>query len=157
MSAHDLSCSCGACTLAGGVLTSPENRPSLPVLSYRRGSFSSIRAALLQALGVARADTAAIRELTARADDHAITLTELWAAVGDVLGFYNERYANEAFLGTATQGRSVERLARLVGYRRRRTCWIGVEDDEPVAHRAGREPEHAAELSAAEDPDRRAR
>jgi hypothetical protein len=119
MTAHTLSCSCGACSLAGGVLTSPENRPSLPTLAYRRGSFSSIRAAILQDIGVANGRTAVIRDLTARTDDHAITLAELWAAVGDVLGFYSERYANEAFLGTATQPRSVERLARLVGYRRR--------------------------------------
>jgi hypothetical protein len=119
MSSNSVSCTCGACAQAGGNLATPNNRPSLPALSYRRGRFSSIRAALLQDIGVARDQTAPIRALTARSDDHAITLAELWAAVGDVLSFYNERYANEAFLGTATQARSVERLARLVGYRRR--------------------------------------
>src|SRR5450755_4088704 len=42
---------------------------------------------------------------------------ELWAYLGDVLTFYQERIANEAFLGTATQRDSLLRLAGLVGYR----------------------------------------
>ena len=42
---------------------------------------------------------------------------ELWAAVADVLTFYQERYANEAFLRTATRRESVAALARLLDYR----------------------------------------
>ena len=34
------------------------------------------------------------------------------------------------------------------------TVGIGVEDHDPVAHRAGRKPEHPPELAAAEDADR---
>ena len=45
----------------------------------------------------------------------------------------------------------------LVGDRRRRAVRVGVEGDDPVAHRARREPEHPAQLAAAQDPDRRAR
>ena len=52
-----------------------------------------------------------------RGDDYAITLSSLWAAVADVLAFYQERYANEAFLGTATRQESVARLAALLDYR----------------------------------------
>jgi hypothetical protein len=112
----DGSCTCGACQRPGGPLVAPENRPSLPAIAYRRGRFGSFRAALLAQLGV----TPELAGLTARTpDDHAIALIEAWAVVGDVLSFYTERYANESFLGTATQSRSLERLARLVGYRRR--------------------------------------
>ena len=49
-------------------------------------------------------------------DDFAITVLDLWAAVADVLTFYQERYANEAFLRTATRRESVRRLADLIGY-----------------------------------------
>jgi hypothetical protein len=36
--------------------------------------------------------------------------------VADLLGFYQERIANEGYLRTATERRSVLELARLVGY-----------------------------------------
>ena len=134
------SCTCGACEPPGGPLVAPENRPSLPVIAYRRGRFGSIRAAMLAQLGV----TPELAALSARSpDDHAIALIEAWAVVGDVLSFYNERYVNEAFLGTATQSRSVERLARLVGYRRRpgaaALAWLAFDADpgQKVALAAG--------------------
>ncbi len=41
----------------------------------------------------------------------------------------------------------------LVGDRRRGTVRIRVEDRHPIAHRAGRHPEHPPELAAAEDAD----
>jgi hypothetical protein len=49
-------------------------------------------------------------------DDPAIALLDAWAVVLDVLTFYQERIANEGFLRTATEFRSVQELARLVGY-----------------------------------------
>ena len=55
--------------------------------------------------------------LTTRApDDPAIALLDAWAVVGDVLSFYQERIANEGFLRTATERRSVLELARQIGY-----------------------------------------
>ena len=45
-----------------------------------------------------------------------IALLDAWATVGDVLTFYQERIANEGYLRTATERRSVLELARLVGY-----------------------------------------
>ena len=63
------------------------------------------------------ARTPGIADLTTREDDdYSITVVDLWAAVGDVLTFYQERYANEAFLRTATQRESIGRLARLIDY-----------------------------------------
>ena len=46
--------------------------------------------------------------------DYLTMLVELWAYLADVLTFYQERIANEAFLGTATQRDSLLRLAELV-------------------------------------------
>jgi hypothetical protein len=61
-----------------------------------------------------------LRHLSTRASsDHAVAVLELTAALADVLTFYSDRAANDAYLGTATDRRSVERLTRLVGYRPR--------------------------------------
>jgi len=49
--------------------------------------------------------------------DFSIALVDAWSEVLDVLTFYTERLANEAYLGTAIEGRSVFELARLVGYK----------------------------------------
>jgi hypothetical protein len=57
------------------------------------------------------------RLTTRESDDYAITMIELWAAVADVLTFYQERYFNEAFLRTARFRDSVARLAALLDYR----------------------------------------
>ena len=49
-------------------------------------------------------------------DDPAIALLDAWATIGDVLAFYQERIANEGFLRTATERRSILEQARLIGY-----------------------------------------
>ncbi len=57
------------------------------------------------------------RGLTTRAsDDPALALLDGWATVADVLTFYQEHIANEGYLRTATERRSVLELARLLGY-----------------------------------------
>jgi uncharacterized phage protein gp47/JayE len=48
--------------------------------------------------------------------DFGVVLIELVAYVADVLSYYQDRVANEAFLPTATQRRSVTQLLRLIGY-----------------------------------------
>ncbi|HSR41279.1 MAG TPA: baseplate J/gp47 family protein, partial [Longimicrobiales bacterium] len=53
---------------------------------------------------------------TRDADDPAIALMDAWAVVGDVLTFYQERFANESYLRTATERRSILELARAIGY-----------------------------------------
>jgi hypothetical protein len=58
-----------------------------------------------------------LRGLTTRAsDDPSIALLDAWAVLGDVLAFYQERIANEGYLRTAVERRSILELARLVGY-----------------------------------------
>lgn len=48
--------------------------------------------------------------------DFGITLIELFAYMGDVLNYYIDRSANEAFISTASQRDSVLQIARLLGY-----------------------------------------
>jgi len=48
--------------------------------------------------------------------DYHTMLIELWAYLADILTFYQERIANEAFLSTATQRDSLRRLAELIAY-----------------------------------------
>jgi hypothetical protein len=106
---------CGCCDPGEPATPEPiDNRPGLSAIAYRVGTFASFREAMLEKLA------RELPELTTRAgDDHAITLLELWAAVGDVLTFYQERIANEAFLRTAVHQDSVRRLAALIDYRPR--------------------------------------
>ncbi|HET9252846.1 MAG TPA: putative baseplate assembly protein [Candidatus Eisenbacteria bacterium] len=80
-------------------------------------------------------------ELTRRTpDDPAIAFLDAWAMVGDVLTFYQERYANEGYLRTACQRRSVQELARLIGYELR----PGVASSVHLAFTM--EQDHEAEL-----------
>ena len=59
-----------------------------------------------------------MRDWTARgSDDYGIALLEMWAYLADILTFYQERIANEAFLRTALLRASVLRLAALLDYR----------------------------------------
>ena len=48
--------------------------------------------------------------------DFGIVLIELFAYVGDILNFYNDRIANESFIATAQQRQSVLNLASLLDY-----------------------------------------
>lgn len=116
MNSHGLSCVCGACVPPGAAPPPPDNRPSLPTVAYRRGSFATFRRMLLDRLTL---DPTLARLSTRQPDDHIVATVELWAVVAEVLDFHTERYANEAFLGTAREPRSVQLLARLVGYRPR--------------------------------------
>jgi hypothetical protein len=58
-----------------------------------------------------------LKDLKTREDsDLSIGLMDSWALVADVLTFYQERIANEGFLRTATERRSLLELARSIGY-----------------------------------------
>jgi photosystem II stability/assembly factor-like uncharacterized protein len=101
----------------------PENRPGLPEISYRISDYAAFRQRLLARLPnalrppVGEPGEAPLARLTSRAeDDPAIALLDAWAVVADVLTFYQERIANEAYLRTATERRSVLELARAIGY-----------------------------------------
>jgi len=115
---------CGCCE--GVSRTTPvlyANRPGLAALRYRvgrRAQFFETMKARLSSVSVELADGSSDRPLlaltTRETDDPSIALLDAWATLGDVLGFYQERIANEGYLRTATERRSVIELARLVGY-----------------------------------------
>jgi uncharacterized phage protein gp47/JayE len=93
-----------------------DNPPGQSLLRTRIGTFGSFRRTLLERI----ANRPELAGLTTRdPDDHSIALLEQWAALADVLTFYSERYANEAYLGTATLDPSLRRLVGLIGYRSR--------------------------------------
>src|SRR6266566_7293346 len=94
------------------------NRPGLIALVYRAGTHASFLETMLARLSAS--DFPELRGLTIRtADDPSIALLDAWATVADVLTFYQERIANEGYLCTAIERRSILELARLVGYRLR--------------------------------------
>lgn len=90
------------------------NRPSLSRIEYRIGRYSDFRAQMLSALDRSPLLTGWTHR---QADDPGIALLEGAAILGDILTFYQELYANEAWLGTAAWPESIAALVRLIGYR----------------------------------------
>jgi predicted phage baseplate assembly protein len=107
---------CGCCEGVEKLTPLPlANRPGLSALAYRAGTHSTFLETMLARLS--GTDLPALAGLTTRdPGDPSIALLDAWATVGDVLTFYQERLANEGYLRTATERRSVLELARLVGY-----------------------------------------
>ncbi|HEV2099509.1 MAG TPA: hypothetical protein VGR45_11375 [Stellaceae bacterium] len=103
------------CNCCAPALPAPAgNRAGLSAIAYRIGTYGTFRQQMLDAI----AGVPALASLTTRqSDDYSVTFIELWAALLDVLTFYQERYANEAFLRTALKPASLQRLARLLDYR----------------------------------------
>lgn len=104
-----------------------QNLPGQRSLRYRVGTYPEFFESMLAALsrgtpGLASGEAlereqAILRHLTARdQDDPSIALLDAWAVIADVLTFYNERYATEAFVGTALHRDSLYELANQVGY-----------------------------------------
>ena len=132
MTTRKCGCSTETCGCCEGtqVLTpvSTENRPGLGALSYRVGThgtfLETMKARLanmtLQAVGADGQTIETFRPLTGLTtrdtSDPSIALLDSWATVSDVLTFYQERIANEGYLRTATERRSVLELSRLIGY-----------------------------------------
>ncbi len=115
---------CGCCHLPAAAAPDPlYNPPGQDALRYRMGVHSSFLQRMqrqLSAMIAPDGDHAGRRPLlpltTRASDDFAIALLDAWAVVGDVLTFYQERIANEGFLRTATERRSLLELARAIGY-----------------------------------------
>ena len=107
---------CGCC--AGLDAETPlriDNPPGLDTINYRVGVHARFKESLLAKLS--SAGLPALAGLTTREDnDYTIALCDAVASTLDVLSFYQERIANENFLRTATERRSILELARLIGY-----------------------------------------
>ena len=101
---------CGCC----GIAPAPPvagNPPGLAAIAYRSGTHGTVLRQMLAALG------SRLHQLDpAATDDPAIALLDAWATVADIITFYQERIANEGFLRTAVERRSVLELAREIGY-----------------------------------------
>lgn len=107
-----MSCGCGVCGACG---SAAENRPGLPALTFRAGTWRTFFERMkgrLSASGLGPLATLGTREPS----DFSIALLDAWAAACDVVTFYSERIANEGYLRTALERRSVVELARLTGY-----------------------------------------
>jgi len=108
---------CGCCQ---GIRTeTPElitNRPCLSTISYRVGTHNTFFSSLLAALSSSNAPALALLRTRDRSD-FSIALLDAWATSLDILTFYQERIANEAYLRTAVDTASVFALAQLVGYK----------------------------------------
>ncbi len=107
---------CGCC--AGIGPETPQaitNRPGLSAIAYRVGTHGTFKASMLAALS--DPNLSALAALRTRDDsDFSIALLDSYAIVADILTFYQERLANESYLRTAVDQRSVFELARLVGF-----------------------------------------
>jgi hypothetical protein len=124
---------CGCCE--GVQVVTPVaiwNRPGLDALSYRVGTHSTFFETMLARISGVSLSIPALNATnppalvwplrgltTGDSSDPAIALLDAWSVLADVLTFYQERIANEGFLRTAIERRSLLELARLVGYRLR--------------------------------------
>ncbi len=123
---------CGCC--AGVEIATPRsqaNPPGLTALAYRVGDYAAFYETMLARLSGLTLEIAApdggapvtvrpLKGLTTRDPaDPSIAVLDAWSVVCDVLTFYQERIANEGYLPTATERRSLLELSRLIGYRLR--------------------------------------
>jgi Baseplate J-like protein len=109
-------CTCGCCS--GISVMTPQgecNLPGLSSIAYRTGTWATFKESMLARLS--SANYPALGYLKTRDDDDfSIALLDATSVVLDILTFYQERLANENYLRTATQLRSLTELARLIGY-----------------------------------------
>ncbi len=92
----------------------PDNRPGLSHIEYRIGTYSDFWEALLRNLDK---NPVLAGWSYRKSDDPGIALLEGASMLGDILTFYQELYANEAYLKTAQWRESIADLVRLIGYR----------------------------------------
>ncbi|HEX8183752.1 MAG TPA: putative baseplate assembly protein, partial [Blastocatellia bacterium] len=107
---------CGCCEgVEAATPVEVKNRPGLSAIAYRVGTHSQFKQSMLAALSDSKRSILGNLK-TREDDDFSIALLDAWAMVADVLAFYQERIANESYLRTATERRSVIELARAIGY-----------------------------------------
>jgi len=91
------------------------NLPGLSSISYRVGRWATFKESMLARLS--SSDYPALTALKTRDDDDfTIAFLDATSVVLDILTFYQERLANESYLRTAGQLRSLVELSRLIGY-----------------------------------------
>jgi hypothetical protein len=90
----------------------------LDVIPRQMAGFPEIRQRLLERLADPdnTARQGALGNWRPYSDDFGSMSLEMWAYVADILGFYDERIANETYLGTAVRRPSLRRLVGILGY-----------------------------------------
>lgn len=81
------------------------------VVDYTSKDFSGFQQSLF-----AYADLVMPQWTSRDTGDFGVLFTDMVSYIGDILSYYQDRIANEAFLATATQRASVLNLAALIGY-----------------------------------------
>ena len=90
-----------------------QNRAGLAAIGYRVGVHAAFRETMLDRL-------LRLRGLNAHdPSDITTALVDAFAATAEIVSFYQERIANESYLRTATERRSLVELGRLIDYRPR--------------------------------------
>lgn len=92
------------------------NLPGRSVIAYRPGDYLTFRHALLLSRP---GEMELVNWRPSARGDLAVQMVEWWAYLADILSFYNECIANQAYLRTADLPESVQRLIRILGYRPR--------------------------------------
>src|SRR5713226_2204268 len=86
-------------------------RDNRQVIDYLVRDYESFRQALINLI------PAKLPEWTDRSEaDFGIVLLELFAYMADIISYYQDRIANEAFLNTAQERQSVLNHLKLIGY-----------------------------------------
>lgn len=135
---HPAGCACCGEATAARTPIEIANRPGLTALNYRIGTYRQFKDTMLARLG------SSVAGLRSRQDtDFSIALLDAFACAVDTLTFYQERIANESYLSTATERRSLVELGRLIDYEPRPGVAANAHlaftvEDAPGA------PEHAA-------------
>jgi len=82
-----------------------------PIIDYTNKDFASLRQAMLE---LARYRLPEWNDQSP--SDLGVLLVDLFAYMGDITLYYQDRIANELFLNTATERRNIIELLRLIGY-----------------------------------------
>ena len=110
---HNCDCNCGCQNPRVYTPLKIFNSVGQPSLAYRIGTHAQFKSdMLLSALSEKTLGSLKTREDS----DLSVALVDSWALIADVLTFYQERIANEGFIDTATERRSILELARTIGY-----------------------------------------
>ncbi len=102
-----------------------DKRPAWPVADIAPGldaiprqlvGFPELRALLLSAISDAEHAIPFAHWSAREGTDLGLMLLEMWAYLGDILSFYDEVHAHEAYLRTARRRDSLRKLVELLGY-----------------------------------------
>lgn len=90
--------------------------PGLGTIARQLVGFPELRALLLSAVSDAEHAIPFAHWSAREGRDLGLMLLEMWAYLGDILSFYDEVHAHEAYLRTARRRDSLRKLVELLGY-----------------------------------------